>query len=68
VKTWKEKILCDLLRRHNGGDLIGFDGASLMGTCSRCKRPVLQDSQGNWFAIGYRRLEDWEEFKRSTRV
>ena len=26
-----------------------FDGASFNGTCPRCGKHVLQDSQGNWF-------------------
>lgn len=27
----------------------GFDGVSLNGTCPRCQKHVLHDSQGNWF-------------------
>lgn len=26
-----------------------FDGCSKTGTCPRCGKAVLQDSQGNWF-------------------
>jgi len=27
----------------------GFDGCSFNGKCPRCRKKVLQDSQGNWF-------------------
>lgn len=27
----------------------GHDGCSASGTCPRCGKEVLQDSQGNWF-------------------
>jgi len=27
----------------------GFDGCSFAGTCPRCGKAVLEDSQGNWF-------------------
>ena len=26
-----------------------FDGASWHCTCKYCRRPIMQDSQGNWF-------------------
>ena len=26
-----------------------FDGCSFNGECPRCRKKVLQDSQGNWF-------------------
>ncbi len=32
-------------------DLVSFDGVSLCRRCPRCKQKVLQDSQGNWFAV-----------------
>lgn len=39
--------------KHMGWHLepkeMGFDGCSMNGTCPRCGKQVLQDSQGNWF-------------------
>jgi hypothetical protein len=42
---------CDHLDWHKPCPPWGFDGASLSGRCCRCGRRVLQDSQGNWFAV-----------------
>lgn len=40
---------CHRLGWHLAPLKIGFDGCSLTGSCSRCGKAVLQDSQGNWF-------------------
>lgn len=35
---------------HNGdGGWKNFDGCSVHAICSKCKKEVMQDSQGNWF-------------------
>jgi len=36
---------------HLNVEQIGNDGCSFTGQCRVCKRRVLQDSQGNWFAV-----------------
>ena len=43
------KWFCDKMGWHLAPTQIGFDGCSLEGTCPRCGKHVLQDSQGNWF-------------------
>jgi hypothetical protein len=40
---------CKKLGWHRAPVKQGFDGASFTGTCPRCGKSVLQDSQGNWF-------------------
>jgi hypothetical protein len=40
---------CDHIDWHLTPTMQGFDGCSLTGTCPRCGKSVLQDSQGNWF-------------------
>ena len=41
---------CNIFGWHDGsGSKKGFDGCSNTGTCSKCGKSVLQDSQGNWF-------------------
>jgi hypothetical protein len=40
---------CDKLGWHLAPKEQGFDGCSFCGLCPRCNKPVLQDSQGNWF-------------------
>lgn len=43
-------LLCDTFGWHNGnGGSQSFDGCSLHATCSKCRKEVMQDSQGNWF-------------------
>lgn len=43
---------CKFFGWHNG-DLKGnagvFDGCSYHAKCSKCKKEVMQDGQGNWF-------------------
>jgi hypothetical protein len=43
--TW----FCEKLGWHRAPTNVGFDGCSRTGTCPRCGKSVLQDSQGNWF-------------------
>jgi hypothetical protein len=43
------KWVCTKMGWHLAPEKTGFDGASLNGTCPRCDKHVLQDSQGNWF-------------------
>lgn len=42
------KFFCNKLDWHIS-PMIGFDGASALGMCERCKQRLLMDSQGNWF-------------------
>lgn len=46
---WLPKWFCDNLGWHLTPKEQGFDGASANGTCPRCGKHVLLDSQGNWF-------------------
>jgi len=34
---------------HKVKEIIGFDGCSIHGICERCKKELMQDSQGGWF-------------------
>jgi hypothetical protein len=43
------KWACTRMGWHLAPRQIGFNGCSLEGTCPRCAKHVLQDSQGNWF-------------------
>lgn len=43
--TW----FCHKMGWHKAPYSIGFDGCSATGTCPRCNKEVLCDSQGNWF-------------------
>lgn len=43
------KWFCDVMGWHESPKNIGSDGCSLTGTCPRCGKSVMQDSQGNWF-------------------
>jgi len=43
------KWFCDHMGWHLSPIAQGFDGCSFTGTCPRCGKSVLQDSQGNWF-------------------
>jgi len=43
------KWFCDHMGWHLAPNNQNFDGCSFEGVCPRCKKKVLQDSQGNWF-------------------
>ena len=43
--TW----FCNFWGWHKAPIEQGFDGCSKNGTCPRCDKSVMQDSQGNWF-------------------
>jgi hypothetical protein len=49
INKYLPKWFCDKMGWHLEPDLQGFDGCSFNGTCPRCGKKVLQDSQGNWF-------------------
>ena len=42
-------FFCDKLGWHLEPIEIGYDGCSRNGTCPRCGKHVMQDSQKNWF-------------------
>lgn len=46
---WLPKWFCNHMGWHLRPNAIGFDGCSPNGTCPRCDKKVMQDSQGNWF-------------------
>jgi hypothetical protein len=46
---WLPKWFCKGLGWHLTPTSQGFDGCSFNGTCPRCGKSVMQDSQGNWF-------------------
>lgn len=52
MSNFKLKWFCGFFGWHKAGVPIGFDGASNTARCQRCNKPLLQDSQGNWFASG----------------
>ncbi len=37
---------------HTPNGRFGFDGVSPTSRCRRCRRLILQDSQGGWFTVG----------------
>lgn len=43
--TW----FCRAMGWHKTPVETGFDGCSCTGICPRCRKPVMQDGQGNWF-------------------
>lgn len=43
------EVFCRVMGWHLAPKEQGFDGCSYNGTCPRCGKKVLQDSQGNWF-------------------
>jgi hypothetical protein len=46
-----QRFLCHLMGWH-ACTPESFDGCSFGGHCRRCGVCCLQDSQGNWFAVG----------------
>jgi len=50
INIWSpNKWFCNFWGWHKAPNRTGFDGASFNGTCPRCGKEVMQDSQGNWF-------------------
>lgn len=41
----------NILEWHIPNEDKSFDGCSYMSTCRICGKPILQDSQGNWFEV-----------------
>ena len=47
---WLPRWFCEHLGHWHLAPIVqGFDGCSCNGTCPRCGKKVMQDSQGNWF-------------------
>lgn len=45
--------LCRILGWHKpSGEFATFDGFSHGGVCTHCRQRILQDSNGDWFAVG----------------
>lgn len=42
-------FFCNKIGWHKAPLKQGFDGCSSNGTCPRCGKKVLQDSNGDWF-------------------
>ena len=49
VNPWLPIWFCRVMHWHLAPKEQGFDGCSFNGTCPRCGKSVLRDSQGNWF-------------------
>lgn len=49
-------VRCDVFGWHMPGVVWEVAGSNVKSRCARCNRPVMQDSQGNWFTYG--NLED----------
>ena len=49
INSHLPRWFCDALGWHLAPDEICFDSASFSGVCPRCGKPILQNSQGNWF-------------------
>lgn len=45
----KSKWFCNFYGWHKSPIEQSFDGCSNSGRCPRCNKPVLQDSNGDWF-------------------
>jgi hypothetical protein len=45
-----QRFLCNVLDWHRVSE-IEWHGTRAVYTCKRCKRRLLQDPHGNWFAI-----------------
>lgn len=48
---WFKAVYHDIFGWHEPDEtkLAEFDGASWHCTCKYCRKPIMQDSQGNWF-------------------
>lgn len=49
----KKSFRCEVLGWHKPTEIY-VEGLSVTfeSTCKRCGRPIMQDSQGNWFSYG----------------
>lgn len=43
------KFLCDVLGWHKPSDCIDIHGVIITSKCKYCGKPIIRDSQGNWF-------------------
>ncbi len=49
-RGWMMWLYHDIFGWHRPGDADAtFDGCSWCCTCRHCHKPIMQDSQGNWF-------------------
>lgn len=49
-----KSIRCDFLDWHMPTEIYVKDlSVTFESTCKRCGRPIMQDSQGNWFSLKY---------------
>lgn len=46
---WLPVWFCHKMGWHLAPKMQLFDGCSMGGTCPRCDKEVMRDSQGNWF-------------------
>jgi hypothetical protein len=44
-------FFCNRLGQHHAGKNKVFDGLSYVSVCPWCGKYVMQDGQGNWFAV-----------------
>lgn len=51
VSKKSKSFRCEVLGWHSPTN-IEFAGINLKSTCKRCGRPIMKDSQGNWFSSG----------------
>lgn len=48
---WNKWFYDRILGWHKPIDKVVFDGCSYASKCKYCGKPIMQDSQGNWFEI-----------------
>jgi len=49
---YKKSFRCEVLGWHAPTNIyVGWLSTTFESTCKRCGRPILQDSQGNWFSF-----------------
>lgn len=53
--TYWQRFLCNFLSWHkpdrNAPESMFFDGCSFHAICARCRRKIMEDSQGGWFEL-----------------
>ena len=56
MKNWRKtkakihkRVFCDFLGWHRPTDEIKVYGILITSICRYCGRPIMRDSQGNWF-------------------